>query len=111
VRADVKSYPESRKKLKAVGGDTSFIEHKILSLQKGEATPNTPVEKDRDVAKNWFNRRLDSIQQMKLIEGWVADNMNSLDGFMAQLSSAITAVTRYDAGPATMASSKRKTKA
>lgn len=87
------AYPETRKKLRKVGGSTDFIDLNILKQQRGEAVPEKTVETDRDVAKNWFNLRLDSIKQMKLVEGWVADNNFGVDNFINQLEAAIHEVT------------------
>lgn len=90
-------YPETRRKLKAIGGDTSFIEQKILTLLPGENEPLKSVESDRDVAKAWFNNRLDSISDMKLIEGWVADNATGVDKFILELERAVKAVLAHRA--------------
>lgn len=91
--ADAECYPETRKKLKQVGGSTDYIELNILKRKKGEATSKKSVETDREIAKNWFNLRLDSIKQMKLIEGWVADNNTAVELFMSQIETAILEAT------------------
>lgn len=90
--SDETAYPETRRKLRALSGDTSYIQIKILQLQKGETKPLRSVEADREVAKGWFNRRLIAINEMKLIEGWVADNATGVDKFMLDLERAISAV-------------------
>lgn len=89
---DAAVYPETRRKLKALGGDTSFIEQMILTLQPGENEPSKSVESDREVAKAWFNKRLDAIRNMKLIEGWVADNSEGVNKFLLDLERATNAV-------------------
>lgn len=91
--ADGNIYSETRKKLRKIGGSTDYIDLHILQRQRGEAETENTVEADRDVAKNWFNRRLDFIKKMKLIEGWVADNHLGVEEFLGQLEVAIHVAT------------------
>lgn len=83
------AYPETRRKLQALNGDTEYIERKILALQRGEQKAAKGIEFDRIAAKNWFNTRLPAIKAMKLIEGWVADNSSGVEQFIDQLERAI----------------------
>lgn len=89
ICADEKAYPETRKKLKALGADSTYIEKDIIRVQRGEALPAKGLASDREAAKNWFNKRLSSIKAMKLIEGWVADNGEGVDAFLKSLEAAV----------------------
>jgi predicted ATPase len=107
--AEDDAYPETRKKLAALNADTEYLERKILALQRGEAKPLKSVESDRDVAKNWFNKRLTAIKEMKLIEGWVADNATGVETFMLELERAIgAALARREAVAAGLANLGRR---
>ncbi len=86
------AYPETRKKLAKLGVTTDHIEAHINKLQKGEAKPAKGVAEDRDVAKAWFKKRLDKINEYKLIEGWVLDNAKGVDAFIDKLEAAMKAV-------------------
>lgn len=89
--AEDTAYPETRRKLKSINADTSYIQANILASRRGEKISEKGVEKDRDVAKNWFNARLPFIKQYKLIEGWVADNDVSVSEFIVALEQAVMA--------------------
>ena len=90
---DKNVYPETRKKLTKVGGSTDYIQQDILDSQRGEAAAEVTVETDREYAKKWFNLRLDSINKMKLIEGWVADNNTGVEEFLNRLETAVRIVS------------------
>ncbi|MFZ6768763.1 ATP-binding protein [Undibacterium sp. Di26W] len=82
-------YPETRKLLKKAGYSTDYIQSHILDLQGDESTPSKSVADDREHAKNWFNRRLTQIQELKLIEGWVVDNEEAVNVFIAKVIEAV----------------------
>ncbi|MCA1326220.1 ATP-binding protein [Herbaspirillum sp. alder98] len=104
------AYPETRRKLASVGADTSYIEKKILNRQRGETVASLPIEKDRDIAKNWFNKRLSAIQEMKLIEGWVADNSDGVNEFLKKLEEAVHAARPHLPILPQLPASRRKNK-
>lgn len=86
-------YPQTKKLIRARGADETFIQAEILARKQGESANATPIEKDRDVAKAWFNARLSSIKDMRLVEGWVADNEVGIAEFTQQLVRAVLAAT------------------
>lgn len=95
---DEKAYPLTRKKIKSAGGSTDHLQDMILNPRPGESRPSTAIHEDREVAKAWFNNRLDNIQQLKLIEGWVADNESGVADFMLKLEAAILSVVKSPPG-------------
>ena len=94
------SYPETRKKLAKLGVTTDHVEAHINKLQKGETKPAKGVAEDRDVAKAWFNKRIERINEYKLIESWVLDNAKGVDAFIDQLEAAMKAVASGNIYPA-----------
>jgi len=94
--SDADAYLETRKKLKSVGASTDYVQRQILSLKAGETKALNEVGNDRDVAKKWFNNRLSDIQNLKLIEGWIADNMVEVDSFVRSVESAVRVATGTD---------------
>lgn len=104
---DAVAYPYMRQMWKPLGVDTEYVDRYIIKLQQGENEPKKSVETDREVAKNWFNTRLKSIQDLKLIEGWVADNAEGVEKFLRDLELATTAalvhIERSSAGLANFA--------
>lgn len=91
--ASAGAYPQTKKLIRSVNADESYIQKNIISRQKGEDPNAKPVEADREVAKAWFKRRLQHIKSMKLIEGWVADNEAGVKEFMENLTRAVRSVT------------------
>lgn len=89
---DKNTYPQTRKMLMKAGITTDHVDSHILKFQKGENRSPKGVSEDRDVAKAWFKRRLDTIIEYKLIEGWVLDNSKEVDAFIKQLEVAMKAV-------------------
>lgn len=97
---DEKAYPKTRKSLDKIGVSTDYVDTFIIKYQKGESVAAKGVAEDRDVAKAWFNRRLDKINEYKLIEGWVLDNAKGVEAFIDQLEVAIKAVASGNIYPA-----------
>lgn len=97
---DKNAYPETRKNLDKIGVSTDYVDTFIIKLQKGESVAAKGVAEDRDVAKAWFNRRLDKINEYKLIEGWVLDNAKGVEAFIDQLEVAMKAVASGNIYPA-----------
>ena len=89
---DENAYPKTRKNLDKIGAGTDYVDAFINKLQKGENEAAKGVAEDRDVAKAWFKKRLDKINEYKLIEGWVLDNAEGVDAFIGQLEVAMKAV-------------------
>lgn len=94
ICSDDKAYPLTRKKIKSVGGSTDHVQDMILKLRPNESRKGAAIHEDRDVAKAWFNNRLDAIQSLKLIEGWVADNEQGVTHFLEQLGAAILSIAK-----------------
>lgn len=86
-------YPKTKQQIRAVGADESFIQDYILARRQNESAETPSIETDRDVAKAWFNARLSSIKDMRLIEGWVADNEDVVADFVQRLTRAVVAAT------------------
>jgi hypothetical protein len=86
-------YPKTKKLIRTRGADESFIQTYILARKQSESTNTPPIETDRDVAKAWFNARLSDIKDMRLIEGWVADNESGVAEFTKHLIRAVLAAT------------------
>lgn len=97
---DKNAYPETRRLLTKVGVTTHHIDAHINKRQKGEGVAAKGVADDREVAKAWFNKRLDKINEYKLIEGWVLDNAKGVDAFIDQLEVAMKAVASGNIYPA-----------
>lgn len=97
---DKNAYPETRKNLDKIGVSTDYVDTFIIKRQKGESVAAKGVAEDRDVAKAWFNRRLDKINEYKLIEGWVLDNAKGVEAFIDQLEVAMKAVASGNIYPA-----------
>ena len=89
---DKTAYPETRKKLDKIGASTDYVDTFINKRQRGEGVAAKGVAEDREVAKAWFNRRLEKIKEYKLIEGWVLDNAKGVDTFIDSLEIAMKAV-------------------
>ncbi|MBC3873165.1 AAA family ATPase [Undibacterium flavidum] len=87
--SDQNSYPETRKLLRAKSYTTDHIQEHVLNLQGNEAKPEKTVAADRDHAKTWFNRRLENINNLRLIEGWVADNELNVNLFIDKIVEAV----------------------
>lgn len=98
--ADPHAYPKTRKLLTKAGLSTDHVETHINKLQRGENRAAKGVADDRDVAKAWFNKRLKTIKEYKLIEGWVLDNSEGVDAFIVQLEVAMKAVASGNIYPA-----------
>lgn len=90
---DLTAYPATKKMIRSRGGDESYLQQFILGRKQGEKPADKPIEEDREVAKAWFNNRLEHIVGMNLIEGWVADNSTGIQKFMQDLSRAVIAAT------------------
>ena len=97
---DQDAYPKTRKQLTKAGITTHHLDAHINKRQKGEDVAAKGVAEDRDVAKAWFNKRLDTINEYKLIEGWVLDNAKGVDAFIDQLEIAMKAVASGNIYPA-----------
>jgi predicted ATPase len=90
---DQAAYPATKKIIRSRGADESYLQQFILGRKQGEKPADKPIEEDREVAKAWFNNRLEHITGMKLIEGWVADNPAGMQQFMQDLTRAVIAAT------------------
>ena len=90
--ADRTAYPDTRKLLAKAGLTTDHVDRHINKRQRGENQATKGVAEDREVAKAWFNKRIDTINEYKLIEGWVRDNAKSVEAFIDKLEVAIKAV-------------------
>lgn len=97
---DKDAYPETRKNLDKIGASTDYVDTFINKRQKGESVAAKGVVEDREVAKAWFNKRLDKINEYKLIEGWVLDNAKGVDDFIDQLEVAMKSVASGNIYPA-----------
>lgn len=104
---DANAYPDTKKLIRKRGADESFIQQDILNRKQGESSSAKPIEADRDVAKAWFNNRLDHITEMKLIEGWVSDNHLDVELFVTDLIRAVGAATGGAMTVATTSHEKR----
>lgn len=87
------AYPQTKKLIRTRGADETFIQAEILARKQNESAETPPIEKDREVAKAWFNARLSNIKDMLLVEGWVADNEAGVDVFTQDLIRAVLAAT------------------
>jgi len=83
------SYPETRKLLKKSKHSTDHVKTWIIDLQANESESVATVATDREHAKKWFTRRLDSIKKLKLVEGWIADNSEEVNSFLKQFEEAV----------------------
>lgn len=104
---DPSVYPETKKLIRKRGADETFIQQDILGRKTGESSSAPPIENDREVAKAWFNNRLNDINGMKLIEGWVADNVSGVQEFMRELVRAVGAATGTSPDVAAIFSDKK----
>jgi predicted ATPase len=104
---DRTAYPATKKMIRSQGGDETYIQEYILDRKQDEKDADKPIENDRDVAKAWFNNRLEFISGMKLIEGWVADNVDGVQKFMLDLTRAVIAATSDPLSPPEQAAGKK----
>lgn len=107
IVASATAYPLTKRLLRARGADETFIQADILARRQNESTGAAPIETDREVAKAWFNARLSNIKEMRLIEGWVADNEAGVAEFTQQLVRAVLAATTDPSTLATQAAAKK----
>lgn len=87
------AYPKTKKLIRTRGADETYIQADILARRQNESTNTPPIETDRDVAKAWFSARLSNIKDMRLVEGWVADNETGVVEFTQHLVRAVLAAT------------------
>lgn len=90
---DANAYPETKKQIRKLGADETFIQQEILTRKQNESITAPSIESDREVAKSWFTNRYEHIKDMRLIEGWVADNSTGVQLFMKDLVKAVGAAT------------------
>lgn len=94
--ADKDSYPKTRLLWKGLGVTTDFIQRNILKHQDSDTASKGSPENNREIAKKWFKNRKSHILQYKLIDGWVADNENSVDTFIEGLIKAIESAKKVN---------------
>jgi len=101
------AYPKTKKLIRTRGADESFIQSFILARRQTESASSPPIETDRDVAKAWFNARLQNIKEMQLVDGWVADNEAGVKEFIQNLMRAVLAATTDPSTLAAKAAAKK----
>jgi hypothetical protein len=101
------AYPKTKKLIRTLGADESFIQTYILARRQTESASSLPIEADRDVAKAWFNSRLSDIKEMRLVDGWVADNEAGIEEFIQNLMRAVLAATTDPSTLAAQAAAKK----
>jgi hypothetical protein len=104
------AYPKTKKLIRTRGADESFIQTFILARRQTESASTPRIETDRDVAKAWFNARLQNIKEMQLVDGWVADNEAGVEEFIQNLIRAVLAATTDPSTLAAKAAAKKALK-
>ena len=101
------AYPKTKSIIRTRGADETYLQTYILARQKTESLDTPPIETDREVAKAWFNARLSQIKDMRLVEGWVADNEAGVVEFTQHLIRAVLAATTDPSTLAKQAAAKK----